>query len=219
MAIAFDQTTTAQQLAGSSLSFSASTSGSNRILLVPVFTSYGTSGDKISGVTYNGVSMTRVTGATQIDFVSGQSFYLYYLIAPATGTNTVLITATGSGEIYGTTVSYTGVDQTSPIDNSTTTTSGGTITLTTVADNCWTLSFGRNTATGALTASTGTTQRSAGSGLYNIGDSNGAITPVGSTSMSWTPDNANTKLCMISFAPSTGSTTTNHNLTLLGVGA
>lgn len=215
MAIAFDQTTTAQQLAGSSLSFSASTSGSNRILLVPIFTSYGTTGDKISGVTYNSVSMTRVSGATQIDFVSGQSFYLYYLVAPDTGSNTLTITATGSGEIYGTAVSYTGVNQASPIDNSTTTTSGGTITLTTVADNCWTLSFGRNTATGALTASTGTTQRSAGSGLYNIGDSNGAITPAGSTSMSWTPNNANTKLCMVSFAPSTTSTVNSNFFRLM----
>ena len=210
MAIAFDQTTTDQQPAGSSLSFSASTAGSNRILFVAVFTSYGTSGDKISGVTYNGVSMTRYSTATSIDFVSGQSFYTYYLVAPATSSNTVTITATGSGEIYGTAVSYTGVDQTTPINTGTTSTSGGTITVTTSVDNCWLLSFGRNISTGALTASTGTTQRSAGSGLYNIGDSNGPITPAGSGSMSWTPDNASTKLVMTAFAPS-ATTPVNSN--------
>ena len=202
MAIAFDNSAQGSEAAGTSLTFAHTVAGSNRLLWVFIFTSDLTTGDKISGVTYNGVAMTRVAGATNVDFVVGQSFYTYYLIAPATGANNVIVSATETCEIYASAQSYTGALQTGVPDGSAITTSGGAISITTVADNCWLAGGGRNIGSGDLTAGANTIERQAvGPGLLSAGDSNGAKSPAGSHSMNWTPDNLNTKLVMVSFAP------------------
>lgn len=200
-AIAFDAASSAT--AGgpaTSLTFAHTTSGSDRILWVFILTSDDTAGDRVSGVTYAGSTMTRVNGATSLEIAFGQSLYTYYIVAPTTGTNNVVISATESTEIYATAQSYTGASQTGVPDGSNTA-SAGTISITTTADNAWLAGGGRNVSSGGLTASTGTTQRASIAGIINTGDSGGAKTPAGSHSMAWTPDDANTKLVMVSFAP------------------
>lgn len=213
MAIAYDSS--AQGTATStSLTFAHTCTGSNLLLWVFVLTS-STAGDKITGITYNGSAMTRVTGATSIDFVSGQSFYTYYIVAPSTGANNVVVSAGSSVEIYAVSQSYTGCSQTGVPDGSNKTTSGGTISITTTADNCWLAGGGRNVSSGGLTASTGSTTRQDITGIFTVGDSNGPKTPAGSNSMAWTPDNANTKLIMVSFAPYVAPATNTGNFFLM----
>lgn len=81
---------------------------SNRVLYVLA----GCSTSTISGVTYNGVAMTR---AVQVNLQSSWS-ELWYLVAPATGTNNVVITCAGSNSITGGAVSYINAAQTGQPD-------------------------------------------------------------------------------------------------------
>lgn len=206
MAIAYDAYSGVNG-SGTSATVSHTCSGSNRLLVAGVWLS---SADDLTGVTYNSVSMTQI--AKKKSGTGSEWLYLYYLLAPDTGANNIVATQSGSTDIRIRATSYTGVLQSGQPDASTTNDSTSTITtlttnLTTVADNCWTVLFERN-GCGNITASTGTTLRSSSDSLI-IGDSNGAITPAGSTSMAvnFASCNLNTSI-MASFAPVIGSTFT-----------
>ena len=51
-------------------------------------------GDTLTGITYGGVAMTLVD---KVNYSGTSSSYLYYLLAPATGANNVVISYTGTG--------------------------------------------------------------------------------------------------------------------------
>lgn len=187
MAIAYDTFTNGSFTSGTSRTFAHTCTGSDRILFVE--TVINTSTDLVTGVTYNGVSMTRIQTVSP---TANRRLYLYYLIAPATGSNNVVISASSSTFIGGNASSYTGVAQSGTIiDVSTTVTDTSSpidTTLTTTVDNCWTILCGTMDGTVAFTASTGSTLRG-GNGLYSdvqIFDSNGPKTPAGSTTMTVT---------------------------------
>lgn len=182
MAIAYDNAKYQQNTSTSSQSYSFTVgTGDNRILLVGVETGGATFGsnDVITSVTYNGVSLTRINTVA-----NSNRMYLYYLIAPATGANTLVVTASSSGGLMRSSpVSYSGVDQTSPIDANGTGTGSTTtmdISLTSTTDNCWMVAVNENSS-GEPTASTGTVKRTSSSGGgYGFLDSNSAVTPAGS---------------------------------------
>ena len=157
MAIAYDSATNAQiQNPGTSLTFSHTCTGTDRILFVYSFAR----NDVTTGVTYNGVSMTQ-TGAT---ITSGTDrFQLWYLINPASGTNSVVITGGASTSlVIGCSQSYTGADQSTQPDAVTTNVAVSTAlttSLTTITDNAWDILFARAIGNGITSAGTGTTQR------------------------------------------------------------
>lgn len=182
MAIAFDSAASKSQDSSTTNTFAHTVSGSNRIILVGCMTTNGT----ITGVTYNGVALTQVidntTGGTTFNHM-----YLFYLIAPATGTNNVIVTSSGSGSVYAASSSYTGVAQTSPIDgtSATTTTTAGTFSksVTTTIANDWIIGYVGvgNYGVGPASfpaAGSGTTRRATDPGTgswYSIFDGNGAV--------------------------------------------
>ena len=217
MAIAFDSATQQADAGGiSSLTFSHTCSGSDRILFVGTEGTTGGS-DLITGITYASVAMTRIGSAYK--GAGGRFINLFYLIAPSTGANNIVISASGVDVIGASASSYTGVNQSSQPDafaTATATASTLTGTVTTVADNCWTVMFAHGDN---ITAGAGTTVRATGSG-YGICDSNGAKTPAGSTSLIATPS-ASWSGIIASFAPvggGGGGTTNNTRRALLGVG-
>lgn len=109
MAIAFDNST---QNTASAVSYSHTTSGSNRILIVKVT---GTS-TTVTGVTYSGVSMTQASVSTNI--ADGNVLvYLFYLKNPASGSNTVSIS--GPATCTSAAFSFTGALQTGGVDTAT----------------------------------------------------------------------------------------------------
>ena len=129
-----------------------------------------------SGVTYNGVSMTQI-GSTAVEGGT-RTYYLFWLKNPTTGTNNVVVTATGTAnEIYAGAASYTGVDQTNPIETSTAANSlTGTTpntSITTANANEWLVALWRND-TGAVSSSTNQTVRGASSSI-RYADSNGTV--------------------------------------------
>lgn len=176
-------------------------SGDNRILMVFV---YGHTEDVTTGVTYNGDALTLINKVMD----NYRWLYLYYLVAPDTGTHNIVVTnSTGSG-ILGMAASYTDVNQTSPIDNSAigdnATGASLTTNITTTADNAW-LVGGGTAAYGGIAAGANTTLRrtngvNTGSALF---DSNGAKTPAGSYSLIITASGGNlgNSMVMASLSP------------------
>lgn len=175
MAIALDSATDGSSGGGT---YAHTVSGSNRMLLVSVLGG-AAFGDNITGVTYDSVSMTLAGKSA----VSGDRWnYLFYLVAPNTGTHNIVISDGGSGSGATTAVSYTGVNQTVPevIQVTDGTDSGGKVqALTTLSTGAWLA--GAMHADAGPTASTNTTFR--GDRFY---DTNGSQGVSGSYSMALT---------------------------------
>lgn len=207
MAIAFDTSASTAYVGGTSHSMSYTCTGSNLVLFAGIFAGHVGVTNDCTGVTYNGVSMTKIAESRDTGSGSQGAWQsLWYLLNPATGSNTLAASFSNSdGSIIGG-ASYTGVKQSGMPDASNTNT--GTLPLTTsvttVADNCWTILTVR--PVGTCSAGTGSTQReNQGAGGYAIFDSNGVIHPAGSTSMGVNGSVASA-IVMASFAPAVAAT-------------
>jgi hypothetical protein len=202
MAIAYDATSVGTQVNDSTLSWSHTCTGSNRILFVSCMSN---TSDDLTGVTYNSVSMTQV-GKIQLPS-SGRWQYLYYLIAPATGSNTITVTASGTTFLQGTATSYTGAKQSGQPDSSNTnsgTSTSITASTTVVASNCW-LVMGSGDNVGGESAGAGTTLRNSTNGNA-ISDSNATVS-TGSQSLALTISSGRWGAIIASIAPSVNNFT------------
>lgn len=213
MAIAFDAAVDGGlTLSGTSLTWSHTVTGSNPILFVGVFGDL-VSGDPtcglITGVTYNGVSLTQIPTNSPVFTPSDRCGYLFYLAGPATGTHDVVVSGFVLMVIAGVSASYTGAKQTGIPDSSAqnTATSANDITTTTtvVAANSWTILYERNTF-GAATAGTGSTQRVSSANGIGLFDSNGPLAAGAQSQQVQTVGHTpNWGTIMASFAPFTDS--------------
>lgn len=186
-AIAFDNATVQ-----SSQSFSYTVTGTNPVLIAWLDSGATTNP---SAVTYNGQSLTLVDA--QLMSGGNGKMWLYVLPAPPTGAHTFTVTgASGFGELV---ASYSGTDQTNPIESndSRTTNSGVTSineTMSSIADNAWHVAGAFSPQT--QSAGTATTRRAegvVGQGCCSRGavfDNNAAITPPGSNTLNWTLSNS-----------------------------
>lgn len=215
MAIAFDAATVggySNPVDGKT--FAHTCTGSDRILFVGTFGEPGN--DSITGVTYAGVSMTKIA-AKNTGGPDNRYSTLWVLFGPASGANNVVIAASG-GDGAADAVSYTGVLSTS-IDNFTTNSATGvnniTTLLTPIADNCWTIIGARNEL-GGSTAGAGSTIRANDTSGYGLYDSNAAITPPASYSMNIACASPTAfGVVMASFSPTAASSTTSSATNLL----
>lgn len=220
MALALDNAADLGNNGGTTNSLTAAytCTGSNLILLVGFQGDSGGGNDDITGVTYNGVSMTLVQKQTG---ANTRMSYLYRLVNPATGSHNVVINCTNNHFLIAGAVSYTGAAQSGQPDNSntgqsTSVTSYAT-SLTTVADNCWVVLWaGAN----IIAAGAGCTSRAVDAAFasWRICDSNGVVHPAGSYSMTTTNGSATFgNHIMASIAPATGTVVVNMR-TLVGTG-
>lgn len=173
MAIVFDAAVDGGFGGVSPLTFAHTCTGANRILHV---LTYGVA-DNVTGVTYNGVAMTRI--AIKRDNSNNGYVSLYELVNPASGTNNVAASFTGS-QTSAQAMSHTGADSVQPDSSA----SGATanfateldVATTVVASNCWLVgAFGATN--GGMTMETGTTKR-VDEGTTNfrcLVDSNGTV--------------------------------------------
>jgi hypothetical protein len=176
-------------------------------------------GDTTTGITYNGVAMTQIA---KTDDTTGNQFYLYYLLAPATGAHNIVISYTGSGNIRTVAASYSGAKHSGQPDASTTANGGSassaTLALSSITDQCWFVMVAWNGQDWAESAGAGATAR--GSGNLKFFDSNNYKSPAGSYSMTidWSASGStNFAAFQASFQPATLIATA-HRRTLLGVG-
>ena len=197
MAIAYDAKSAASskgwsQASPVTLTFAHTCTGSNLILWVAVQVFWDSTIGSITTATYNGTAMTKY-----VDKLEGQLYTaLYYLIAPTTGANNVVVTATVAGaatidDMFAQASSYTGVDQSTGVDAYG---SGGgygktaTASVTTVADNCEVVDSVMKYAAGAVTKGASQTLLSSDASNSNGGSSylTTLKTPAGSVSHTWT---------------------------------
>lgn len=183
MALAIDAVSSAGGSA-SSFSWAHTCAGSDRVLLLGI--SWYDTIDTISSVTYNSVAMTLVPSSSKS--IGQYTTVLYYLVAPATGSNTVAVTFTNAVfDFGGGAVSFTGADQSTPLG--TANTASGTSTTPSVAITSTTGEIVLDTLiithSGTLTVDGSQTQRwnSTGGGFTKYAGSteDGAST----TTMSW----------------------------------
>ncbi len=155
----------------------------------------------VSNIKYNNVALTKIRN----DSVGANKARteIWYLVNPSTGSNTVAVTLastlSASHGITAGAISFSGVDQTNPIDANTGNTdavgsSSISDSITTVANNAWIVDVHASGSTDptapiptspqtqdwAFASSTGSTDPGAG------GSDRGPITPPASTAMAWT---------------------------------
>lgn len=183
MEIAFDSGSTMGAAAASTLTVSHTCSGANRILFAGVNNANNT---YTMSATYNGVAMTELTS---LNGAHGEGkCWLFFLVAPDTGTHDLVFTSNSVTALRGAGISYTGASQTDIPDaylaeNNASFTTSQTISVTTIADNCWVTGFFHDNYNGQnVTAGAGTTSRS-GTGQAMCCDNNAAKTPAGSVSL------------------------------------
>ncbi len=192
--IAFDAASSSSG-SGSPFTWSHTCTGSNLVLVVAL---WAAAGDVVSAVTYNSIAMTQV--AKTVGAALGEN-YLYILVNPSTGANTISVTHTSSN-IMAAAASYKNASASSQPDAQTSNNSGAATTyaesLTSIADGTWHISgvFGSN-GSNAISAGSNTTVEvhleSVPIGLsIAIGDNHAAISPPTSntlnfaaSSMSW----------------------------------
>lgn len=204
MAIAFDSKTNFLYNASTAThTYSHTCSGVDRILFVGVSVRDTRT---VTGVTYNGVSMTQ---SGSLSTTTGIKNYLFYLVNPSTGSNTVSITQSASDTITSCSISYTGAAQSGQPDA---TSVGGpssgvsySQSVTSVADNCFAILYGDNNSGATLTAGSNTTIRNncevAFTGAFLL-DSTTAKTPAGTFTLAFTSASGSAAACMASFKPS-----------------
>lgn len=187
-AIAYDTSTT-DNGSGTTQTYSHTTTGSDRGLLNA--STQQSSGTKVSGVTYNGTSMTLIDEAKY----AGGSFWFkgFYLPNPSSGANNVVVTYGGTGGRGSITTSYTGCLQTSGMldgylkkEQTNNTTISQTHTVT--ASNCWGVSMllGYNLSDGDLGLTGSLASKRGGiNDMIFLADSNGTVS-TGSVTMGWT---------------------------------
>jgi hypothetical protein len=223
MAVAFDAQSkdSAVFQAGTSFSWNHTFSGSNRYAVVSIFT-YTPVGT-LTAPTIGGVSMTQL----QVTDLSGlNKLWLFGLVAPATGSQSIAFSFSSSNSfVAAVATSYTGVDQTNPIDvsaiaNKATTGSTYNPAITSTVDNAWVVGTFRATQGSSYSASVGTLRDGANAlAMYNW-DSNAPQTPAGTYTATIT-SNAGSDLwsgIIASLKPAVGGGATySSNLLLMGV--
>lgn len=207
MAISYVTSAAAQSTNGAtSLTYSLTVASVNEILCVGVI-DYGS---YVTGITYGGVAMTQA--ASVGIYGGGATSRIYILANPATGANNIVVTkSSGNNAIWSVAGSYAGAAQTGQPDaTGSTTLSGSTTTtsVTSVADNCWMVLVGWCDNGGTVSAGTGSTKRvqTTGYGGNGLFDSNAAITPAGSKSMTYTSGNGGQTGLAITLAPASAPT-------------
>lgn len=193
---------------GTSLSFSANAGSNSDRGLIAGVTSVGASGDKTTGVTFNSVAMTKI-GSVQINGGGDVWFSLWHLENPASGSHTLTVTGSAAAASLGCAYSaYYNFFATLQPDASGTAQAASPAasiskSLTTLADNCWTVFFGGNNSSAIAAGTNSTLRKDIGGGLGGIVDSNGPKTPAGSTSLQITGSAGDWGGIIASFIPST----------------
>lgn len=117
MAVTFDAvgpSSSGQTATGTSTSWSHTVGAGNAVLLVGVAVGIGADGGITTTATYNGVSMTSLGKRHTNDQTAGY-LEVFYLNAPASGTHSVVVTASTTVDLSCGSISFVGVDPTAPL--------------------------------------------------------------------------------------------------------
>jgi len=186
MAIAYDNSVTAQHVTPVTATMTISASATMALCAVM----NGNGSWTVDTMTLNGVAMTALTNyKITSGSLNNWKVYIYYLANPSTGSQTFSCSSSSaSGGIYIVAGTWTGTGSTVEAFHQDSNTSGSTLTntVTTLTNNAWCMSFASSDDNGGgkPTANSGCTLRKleAVDNVMGLFDSNGAITPAGSKS-------------------------------------
>ena len=184
------------------------TGGSDRIIVVAVAWE-PKAGVSLVGVTYAGDALTEI----RIDISGNKSASsLYYKVDPQTGPNTVSIDFSGSAKGSFGALSFTGVDQATPIDAHNGASGAGTtqtVDVTTVTDNAWVVDAVFHARVAPVVGANQTERFNACVGARPCGaGSTEETTTAGTYTMSWTTtDNKDWAISAAALRPATASVT------------
>lgn len=208
-AIAYDASSKGIANPGSSLTFSLTTSGSNRLLIL----AGGLQDNSRSwtSMTYAGNATTQI-GSNFVYTANSAPAQMRYQIAPTTGANNAVFTPSGSIILRGIAINYTGCKQSAQPDATNQSSGSSSINVNVVATNCWlvstTIGFnvdfdtpgpGYVTPGGVIT----TVRQFYDDGIA-LADSNGTV-GTGNQGYSWTGNNGNNGHIGASIAPVTNT--------------
>ncbi|MCE9604990.1 MAG: DUF4347 domain-containing protein, partial [Planctomycetia bacterium] len=111
--VAVNNTSSGSADGQASLTISHQSTGANRLMLVGI--SFDPHGDTITSVTYNGIALTRV--GQEYDASTHASVEIWALVAPSSGIHDVVINTSGTSYngLDAGVMTFTGVDQTTPL--------------------------------------------------------------------------------------------------------
>jgi hypothetical protein len=171
----------------------------------------------VTAISYGGFAMANYVHYQPAIPANGPQINVFYLINPPTGSNTLALTAGATSGTIGI-ASYTGVNYSGPEGYVTATANDGTnntqevtyaTAVTTVANNSWTIMFTRGGNNFPKLFVAGSTVRTSGSFIFGdnthgIYDSNGAISPAGSSTLTahWESGSGFISNVIISIPPS-----------------
>ena len=193
---------------------------SNRALVVCNLVN-GSSSEQTTGITYNGVALTKIAEVSS-GASAGDRLQIWYLNAPATGNNNLVFTNSTSVQLFYNIYSYYNVNQSGqPETNATNTLNGsGSIAVT--------ITTGGNgrTVVGAVAGNTGISAPTGSvygfntltNGQLNTGDS-GALYPTQTATLSATSAGGNSGAISISLVPVQPSFTPRAYLTNASIAA
>lgn len=181
-AIAFDTNSTGVRTTATSLTWSHTMSATANGMLATYCWVNGAS-DVFTSLTYNGTTMSSIGSVASYNG-AGNHGYMYYLVAPSTGANNIVLSISASRLIACSASSFVGVKQTGIPDASYINAGDGSsnnfsMTMTTVADNAW-LVGGNTNLDGVCVAGSNTNLRDDDN--PDMSDA-GPITPAGSASL------------------------------------
>lgn len=218
MSISFDNSNSDSNTGGT-VTVPLTCSGANRILFVAVCDNAG--GSTLTTKTYNGVTMTQI--GSVFNAPSTRDYYLFYIIAPATGGANIVITSSGGNTVWVQAMSFTGAkqsaqpDATSSVVNPSGSTASYSQSVTTVADNCFQVMLGVANSGNSVTASTNTTvqiNESTNTNRQFFAYSTTAKTPAGSATLAVTSTAQTFSSVTVSFSPVVASNTSNMLLVM-----
>lgn len=115
MAIA-DRATATSDTNSTSLTYAHSVAGSSDLVLWVNVDDFASSGSADpTGITYAGAALTKISNYS-VAYSTNNKVSLWRKIAPATGSNNVVVTHGVTNDITAMSISYSGVDQTTPND-------------------------------------------------------------------------------------------------------
>lgn len=213
MSIAFDATNSGETTS-TSLTYSLTNSGN----LLVVGALGAQAGDIVTGVTYNGTSLTLLDKQASSANIWT---YVFYIASPSTGTNNIVVSVSTSSFIGSGAVSYTGADTTTPVDTSNKAQITGTpITCsitTTSNDTALFASLRTNRPVSSLGTNTTSVYEQAGGAALDL-RSTANIASASSTSLSYTPSSSDPSAAYVIGSFRTAPTATASNNAIFAFG-
>lgn len=196
MAIAYNSHWSDGSFATGNLTFTHN-AGSDDILFV--YTENFAGAYAITGVTYNSVAMTSI--ATNVTTAhNANPLSLWYLIAPTSGSNSVVVSNGGTATILGQSISYSGANVTqfgATVLNADVSVAGNVAAfpITTTTANSWVILFLHESAAQTISSGSNTTFRGANAGFpyFAISDS-GILASSGAQTLNVADSNATSSM-------------------------